>query len=370
MPVVVALGGAPSASDIEELIREIEDYLRQIPPGAPTVIPLGLPGAGLVLAGLLAAMPWWGIWLSPSAADEAARRALNSTDQLQRPSTDAQALKQALALNRMDLRALVPFAQARPGVSLGLSVMPSPSAVNVQQPRPLAHALALVTLWQRAHHDLVHGGLVDAQGRADGATAAAAAAAASLGVQTVQTARYILREAIPQATRELVAIIRQLRQAQQAANSELAHELERTAEHLAQRIGDLVRWLQTEALPDLEKEIRAERQARAQGDHALGVSVGEEADARTHADASILAELAPLVAWFGGIGLHTTQKVARNEDLIDQLEQSDLSWLLGLTAAGTFVRLVTELLGRSAGLLPDVLHELETDAGKLIGVIG
>ncbi len=367
MPVVVAPGGAPSASDIEELIREIEDYLRQIPPGAPTVIPLGLPGAGLVLAGLLAAMPWWGIWLSPSAADEAARRALNSTDQLQRPSTDAQALKQALALNRMDLRALVPFAQARPGVSLGLSVMPSPSAVNVQQPRPLAHALALVTLWQRAHHDLVHGGLVDAQGRADGATAAAAAAAASLGVQTVQTARYILREAIPQATRELVAIIRQLRQAQQAANSELAHELERTAEHLAQRIGDLVRWLQTEALPDLEKEIRAERQARAQGDHALGVSVGEEADARTHADASILAELAPLVAWFGGIGRHTTEKVNRNEDVIDQLEHLDWSSLLAFTGVPALVALVTRLMPPVLAQGPRMLSALEGAAAAARG---
>src|SRR5574341_14338 len=168
----------------ESLLDEIGPYLRLIPGGAGEVAPMAFPGASLVLAGLLASSPWWGFWTDPRA-EEAAGRTLNTVSHLTRPATDADALRQALARNTGDVRSLVQWARPQADAPPGTRIFPSPSAIQIQQPRPVADAVAREAAWQRAHHGLVHVPLAAAQGAADGASAAQGAATAQALASTV-----------------------------------------------------------------------------------------------------------------------------------------------------------------------------------------
>lgn len=250
---------------------------------------------------------------------------------------------------------------------LGAEVMPSPAAVNAASGPTLANAVARIALWQRAHHAAVHGGLVDAQGRVDAATVAAAAATATSTVEVVRAIRGIVTVILPEAVLELTTTIQRLRVAQQAANAELTHELERTAADLARRIGDLVRWLKTEALPDLEEEVKAERLARKKEAAGLRVGIATEVDDRTSADASLLTQVAPLVAWAAAFGVHTTEKVKRNEDVIDQLRNLDLGAFLALTSMPALSALTMRLITDAVPHVPALVGGLEDAASKALG---
>lgn len=369
MPVVGLAGPPPTVREVEELIREVEDYLRSLPPGAPVVVPLAVSGGGLVLAGLVgAAVAGW--WLGTRGEQErAARQAELAAGLLRRPTVEAATLRASLREHLRNLHRQRERVRERGEPPSATEAMPIPERVNALEPRALAHAVALIALWQRAHHRQVHGGLVDAQGRHDAHAAAAASATATFAAQTVRSIGAIVHHAIPEAVRELRRTIQELRQATRAADAELERELARTAERLTQRIGDLVRWLRTEALPELERELGIEVHARGQADRALAHGLAEEAEARTDADAAILAELAPLAAWFGGIGLHTTEKIARNERLIDELEHLDWSSLLAFSSVPALVALVTRLMPPVLEQGPRMLAALEGAAAAALGSI-
>lgn len=361
------LAPPPTRDEVEELIHEIERFLRQLPPGVPEVAPLTYPGSGFIVGGLLSTLPWWGVWLPPDKADEAAAHVLRGVDHLRAARTDKEALEQALAINTMDLSVMAKYAPTSPPPSPGPETMPSPSAVLAADLAALRRHVARIAIWERAHHRLVHEPLAEAQGRAETATIALGEATAGLGVQTRWAIRWIVEGVIPRLEHELRTTIQELRQAQQQANAELARELEHVAERLQQRIGDVVRWLTTEALPELERELRAERAVRRDADRALARGIATEAEARTGADAAILAELAPLTAWFGSFGLHTTQKVNRNENLIDQLEHLDWGNLLAFTSVPALVALITRLAPQVIGRAPEVLAGLEDAASSVLG---
>ncbi len=342
-----------------------------------------IAGAGATVA--IAAMPAWPVFVAAGIGVAAAAVLFVHTDPewalIAHIETELTYLEGPLAAGNPDeaarslhrLRAAEAQLRTRYGVDLQAApapaeqTMPAPNAIQRAQPAQLPDALARIAVWQRAHHGLVHGQLVDAQGRADAETVAAASSAQAATAATVRAIRGVVDTVIPQAVRELTTSLRALRQAQQQANAELAHELERRADALAQRIGDLVRWLQTEALPDLEDELAVEKAARQQ---AIG-QTRNLVDATTSPLASELAQIAPAVAALAGFGIgnltHTAEKVGRNEQLIDQLGQLDLSSLLAFAGVPALTALVTRLMPPILEAGPRMLGALEGAAAAALG---
>lgn len=370
-------------SDVITVVEEAEAWLQSFEAfvaghpelaAAPPTAGAGWVGVTAALAYLLGSIPTTPTNQNIRNATEALQGALET---LKQPNITLAQARNAEAVVRFQTKTLVFLAKAEgltipplgveAGASLGLETMPSPGAVNQAQGAQLANAVARVAVWQRAHHAQVHGNLVEAQGRANAAAAALGLATATQGAATVDAIRAVVDVILPRAVSELTTTIRELRQAQQAANAELERALERTADRLVTRIGDLTRWLVTTALPDLEEQIKAERAARKDADHELRRGIATEADVRADADLGLQTAVAPLVAWASSFGVHTTEKVRRLENPLDQLLNADWSLVLGFASFPALVALIGKLLPHVAGATPAVLGSLEGAASRALG---
>ncbi len=373
-----------AAAEAEAATAEYGDQLAKViqlrpptEPVPPPVDPPAVPGWAGLLAGVALlegaarynvvdpATEWGRLYRfvadNLQAAVDRLRTAHLSPTQARQELTHIRDLQRALH----GLQAVLAAVPEPQGV--GADAMPSPGAVNAADLAHLRNATARIAVWQRAHHAQVHEQLVDAQGRADAQGVAAASVTADATVATVRAIRGVVSVVIPQAVRELTASIRALRQAQQQANSELARELERRADTLAQRIGDLVRWLRTEALPDLETELEAERAARRQADHDLANGIVTATGPLSKGLSELETAFLPLAAYGLAPLLHQAEKVGRNEQLIDQLGQLDLSSLLAFAGVPALTALVTRLMPPILEAGPRMLGALEGAAATALG---
>ncbi len=250
-----------------------------------------------------------------------------------------------------------------------LQGLPSPTTVLTQTGAALADTVARLTTWQQAHHRQVHQRLVQAEGSEAGTAAALGAAAVQLARSTADAFRVVRQVWLPEVRGELLRLVRTETQLRRASDQDIRADLGVRIEVQVQRVGDLVRWLKTEALPSLREDVRAERDARRAADIELRRRLAEEADAREGTDADLLTQLAPLVAWASAFGIHTTEKVKKNEELIDQLGRIDLSQLLALTAFPSLAALVARLLVGSGKAIPGVVGAMEDAAGKALGAV-
>lgn len=249
------------------------------------------------------------------------------------------------------------------------SIVPSPSTVQQAQGQALANAVARLTVWERAHHGKVHVPLAGAESDESAATTTFAQAAVDLGTATVAGFKAVVGHLLPELRRQVVTLIRDEAQLRRLADTELRDDVRTRAQELAQRIGDVVRWLRTEALPDLAEQIKAERAARLEAQHKLTVGLATTTNTLEGELTQLATQLAPLVAWAGGFGLHTTEKVKRHEDVIDQLGGMDLSQLLALSTFPGLAALTTELLVRLVPQVPAVVGGLEEAAFKALGAL-
>lgn len=358
IPVVVA--------DVDDFLLWEAELAAALPAGEGIVAPSIMPGGPQLLGRAIVAQGW-SVQGQPALMSSWAV----ANDQLvgllaggmYAPVGELrQVLRRVEALARR-IRAVAPESAAGP------DLMPSPGGVAASSGATLATAVARLAVWQRQHHREVHAGLAVAEGREGAATVGTMAATAGALTETVRAVRIIVDNLLPEAVRDLTLTIRQLRVAQQAANAEQTRELTQTARELAQRIGDVVHWLKTEALPDLEEQIRAEKSARQQAMAAVNRALATETETRTDADLSLATQLAPLAAWAAGFGLHTTDKVRRAETPIDRMMTADLSALLALTSFPGLVALTSRILPEVIGSTPRILGSLDDMARTALGAI-
>lgn len=249
------------------------------------------------------------------------------------------------------------------------SIVPAPSVVQRATGTALADAMARVALWQRAHHGRIHVPLTVAESEESAALHPFAAAVAGLGVTVADALRAVVGHMLPELRAQLVDLVAEERQARRAGDVELRADLRERAQALAQRIGDVVTWLRTEALPEVRQQVRTEAELRKAQDRALASDLALEADVREGTDLELAGRLAPLAAWFGSFGLHTTTKVKTHEQLIDQLGRMDLGLLLSLAAFPNLVELVVRILTDVGGKIPGIVASLEDAASEALGAV-
>jgi hypothetical protein len=245
--------------------------------------------------------------------------------------------------------------------------VPSPNAVAQAQGQALANAVARLTAWEKAHHGKVHVPLAAAETDESAGIRAFTDAAGDLGAATAAGFKAVVSHLLPELRRQVVTLIRSETQVRRLADTELRGDLRTRAEELAQRIGDVVRWLRTEALPDLAEQVRTESQARKATDHELRVGLATVTNTVESQLPQLAAMLAPLTAWMGGFGLHTTEKVKRNEEPIDRLGGMDFGQLLALTSFPGLAALTVEILARVVPHVPEAIGGLERAAVDFLG---
>jgi hypothetical protein len=249
------------------------------------------------------------------------------------------------------------------------TIVPSPSTISSAQGARLAQATARIAVWQQAHHGKVHVPLTVAEGQESAALHVMAQAAVDLGQATAAGFKAVVGHFLPELRRQVTTLVRTETQLRKLADVELRDDLRTRTQVLAQRIGDVVRWLKTEALPDLGDQIKAERDARREQDHKLTVGLATTTDTLTGEVEQLATQLAPLTAWMGGFGLHTTEKVHRNEEAIDRLGQMDFGQLLALTSFPGLAALTVDILARTVPHIPDVVAGLERAAFDALGAV-
>jgi hypothetical protein len=259
------------------------------------------------------------------------------------------------------------FPEAVPGADDALGIVPS--RVQAGELRQVADAVARMATWQKAHHGVVHKRLVTAESREGAAMVAVAASVTDLGRSVAGAFRAVVSHMLPELRGALVELIREERQLRRAADVDLRDHLQHRVEVVAERVGDVVRWLRTEALPEAQDLVRTEVEGRKAQDRALASDLAAEAEAREGTDVELATALAPLVSWFPSFGLHTTTKVKTHEQLIDQLGRMDLGLLLSLTAFPNLVELVVRILSQVGGQVPQIVAALESAADEALGAV-
>lgn len=249
------------------------------------------------------------------------------------------------------------------------SIVPSPSTVQQAQGQALANAVARLTVWEKAHHGKVHVPLTVAETSEAAATHAFAQAAVDLGAATASGFKAVVGHLLPELRRQVVTLVRTEAQLRRLADTELRDDLRTRTQVLAQRIGDVVRWLRTEALPDLAEQVKAERAARQEAQHKLTVGLATTTNTLTGELEQLALQVAPLAAWAGSFGVHTTEKVKRHEEAIDRLGGMDLGQLLALTSFPGLAALTVEILARTVPHVPDVIGGLERAAFDALGAV-
>ncbi len=249
------------------------------------------------------------------------------------------------------------------------SIVPSPSTISQAQGARLAEAAARIAVWQKAHHGRVHVPLAVAEGQESAALHAMAQAAVDVSTATVSGFKAVVGHLLPELRRQVVTLVRTETQLRRLADVEIRTDFRLRVQELAQRVGDVVRWLKTEALPDLAEQVKAERAARKETDHKLTVGLATTTNTLEGELTELAAAVAPLTAWMGGFGLHTTEKVKRHEDAIDRLGGMDLSQLLALTSFPGLAALTVEILARTVPHVPDVVGGLERAAFDALGAV-
>lgn len=259
--------------------------------------------------------------------------------------------------------------ELRDGEDHAVHSVPNPQGLLEADLAQTRRTVAVHELWRRGHHNRVHGRLVGAEARLAGEQAGLATATGILADRTADAFRQLWAHELPQLRHHMRDLIQEEREARSNGDTQLAQRLQARVQELRSRIGDVVRWLQTEAIPELEELVSRETALRISADQRLRRGLSEEVGARTGADAMLMAQLAPLVQWADGFGKHTTEKVKRNEDLMDRFNRADLGFLNQLILAGPFVTLVTEIGARVAPALPGMLEALEARATRAIGEV-
>lgn len=249
------------------------------------------------------------------------------------------------------------------------TIVPSPSTVQQTTGPALSTQVARMAVWARAHHGKVHVPLARAEAQESAALHPFAAAVADLGTSTAQGFRAVVNHLLPEVRQELLQLVREERQLRRDADSELREDLVARTRALAQRVGDVVRWLRTEALPDLAEQVKAERAARKDADHDLRVGLATTTKTLEGELTDLATQVAPLAAWAGSFGVHTTTKVKTYEGAIDRLGNMDLGQLLALTAFPGLAALVVKILLDVGGKVPGVIAGLEESAVKALGAI-
>jgi len=350
------------------LVREVEDYLRSLPPGAPGIVPLLIPFAAPAGSVLLAVLLWVTPDIDVSPAEAQRIRAAVETLQSDQRISPAQ-LSRALAGVPDTLRAVSSAYRQAERAEPAPAVVPSPTTIQRQDLSALRRTVATHETWREGHHGQVHGRVADAETQEAVATVAAIGAASAAVTATAAAVRTIVQVELPELNRELTRLVRLETQARRAGDTELREDLRARIAVALQRVGDLVRWLQTEALPELREDVRAERQTRRQVDQELRRRLQEEVEQLEETDTELATQLAPLVAWAAAFGVHTTEKVRRAEAPLDQLLNMDWSQLLLFAGFPGLVALVTHLLPRVAEATPQVLGALEGAAVRAMGEV-
>ncbi len=249
-------------------------------------------------------------------------------------------------------------------------VTPSPTEILRQELAQLRRTTAVQELWRRGHHAKIHGPLTTAEARLAGAEISVASATASGLAATVSAIRAVVTVKLPELRHELVTLLREEAQLRRGTDQELRVDLRTEIRRVVERIGEVVRWLRTEALPELREQVRLERIARHDADQELRDELRAERQHRLDADLELQTGLATLLGVTLPPVLHATEKVRRTEGVFDQLMRgNDLNWAAQLLSAGPFVALAGGILGRVAGRIPSTLGALEESAARALGAI-
>lgn len=247
---------------------------------------------------------------------------------------------------------------------------PSPTQILRQELSQLRRTVATQETWRRGHHGQVHRPLSVAEAAHAGAEIAMASVLGPALGSVVDAVRAVVEHLLPQLRRELTRLNREEAQARSQGDLKLRVDLRQRASELAERIGDLVRWLRTEALPEVAEQLRAEREARREADRELRRSTERELRRLEETDAGLMQALGPLLGPGLAPVLNAGRKVARTEGMFDQLLRSgDVNWAAQLLAAGPFVALASKVLGRVAGQVPETLAGLEEAAVRALGAV-
>jgi hypothetical protein len=356
--------------DAARLVREVEDFLRSLPPGAaaPTLVPLLVPGAAAAGSVLLAVLLWITPDIDVSSAE--AQRIRAAVEALQsNQAIGAAQLSRALAGVPDTLRVVASAYRQAEAAQPAAMQAPAPTTIARQGPSALAQTVALHEVWREGHHDAVHGRLAAAETGEAAAEVAAVGAIAPAITATVEAIRAIVQLRLPELRLELVRQLRAERDLRLEGDRELATELRTATHELRQRIGDVVRWLRTEVLPDIREEFRLQRAEYLEVSRQLRQRLALEEDTRTDADLALATGVAAAAAWIAGDGQHVARKVKSTEGVFDQLMRNDLNWAAQLLAAGPFVALASGILARVAGRIPETLGGLEEAAARALGEV-
>lgn len=359
---------------VEEAIRATETWLADFGAfvrGHPELTTVR-PSIGAGWAAAVAALAYFVGSIQTTPQDANVRRTVETIErflqELQQPELSrARALEliRGLEFQTDNLR----FYAKVYGVEVPELTIPTPSVLQRASGPTLADGVARLAVWQRAHHGTVHRSLAVAEGQEAGAMVALSAATVTVARELHHALQVVIRHALPELRRELVTLIRLERELRRETDRQIRAELRTEIRRVTERIGDVVRWLQTEALPALRDDIRAERDARRAADTEVRRRLREEVQTRESTDASLATQLAPLVAWASGFGVHTTRKVQKAEQPLDRLLNMDFSQLLLFAGFPGLVALVTKLLPAVAEATPEVLRALEGAAVRALGEV-
>ncbi len=364
----IDLTTAERLADAERVVEQNFDQWVAGHPELRSLNPMALGGWSQLLAGIaLVQGAMYGY-----TADATARIYLEdlqaTRDLLRQPSVDTADLASALRRLRADQSYLRSIG-VDPGTIGDSSVVPSPNAIQAARDARLAEATARIAVWQKAHHGRVHVPLTQAESEESAAVHPFTQAAVDLSTATVSGFKAVVGHLLPELRRQVVELVRTETQLRRLADVEIRTDFRLRVQELAQRVGDVVRWLRTEALPDLEEQIKAERAARKETDHKLTVGLATTTNTLEGELTELATAVAPLTAWMGGFGLHTTTKVRNNEGLIDQLGSGDWGQLLALSSFPGLAALTVDILARTVPHVPDVVAGLERAAFDALGAV-
>lgn len=372
MPVTTPLDPIEVAAkagvdQIEAFLREFDRAQRQAPPETPPPI-AGVPGFWQMASSAFA--------LAYSAdAGEIRLAEMSPEDRRQVVRTIDRMVQQHDRYNVNQARAafqLVADAQrawlryVRANYSVDSPGEPNPSEILSEEIAQLRHSVAWDRAWGQGHHRLTH---LPASVAVEGYASTEAVAAGAIGdtlVEVAQALRVIVDHRIPNLREQLDERIQRVREALHSTDVDLRHAIADLRGDVDARLDRLVRLITEEIVPDVEELISIEQAQRARADRQLQRGISEESDARTDADASILAKIAPIAAWMGSFGLQTTTKVNKLEPSFDQMLGPGFDVLSAILIPGALGALVLKLIERAGSATPEVFAGVESYAAKLL----
>lgn len=362
----------PYLDDVDEGLRALERYLANAAKIAAPAAPAAIAGAGPVLAFLAAASLWWlpgrealsrKFRLSVSRALEILT-AVEELEETIAPGYLGRAL-QPVSLTLTEVRRVL--GEIRRALPEPKVIGPSPQRLLTARMDDLRESTAALEFWRRQHTSQVHRPIrVQWERYAESAVAQAVAARTALAalggaVHTIVEAR------LPDLARRLRRTVAAEAQARRAGDTVLQTRLSRAARTLRAMIAETRAWVATEVVPELHRAVETEGALRLRADRTLQRGLATEAETRTEVDLQLQAKLAPIAAWMGSIGLHTTTKVHRMEPTMDRLLSTRGDWARHLLLPPAFAAVAVSILRRVAPAIPEALVGLERAALAYLG---